>query len=276
MDRRYTRSMMFGTLIGIFLTSTGIMIGADTVLWGSSAPAPTRIEKTCMPSQRSVAAFEGWYGEGLSLQRQFQSVCATLSRSGKPVSVDDQADLLIRKLFDKYREHPSAPPAAFMEPPHPPNAHIASVVVAGFEGSIPTVAARELRWQKARKGKWHVTSGRVGKLSFDGCGARFLGVDGVAALLLDRSSHFDRDKHRPEVSRAIEANRLRAEDSCFLSAFSVEDAKALYKLAVRATINYGDTFQIDNGVVGGQLHFLTIPADGPVERDVVDPEQYLE
>ena len=267
---------MFGTLIGIFLTSTGIMIGADTVLWGSSAPHPTRIEKTCLSSQRSIAAFEGWYGERLSLHRQFQAVCRTLSRSRKPVSVDEQADLLIRKLFDKYREQqvPATTPAAAL--PAPANPHIAFVAVAGYDGTMPMVAVRELRWEKTRKGQWSVKTARVGKLSFDGCGARFLGDDAVAALLLDRSGHFERDKQRPEVSRAIEANRQRAEDHCFLSAFSVEDAKALYKLAVRATIDHGETFQMENGAVGGRLHLLTIPSEGPIEKVVIDPEQYLE
>ncbi|THJ19851.1 MAG: hypothetical protein CAF44_013865 [Nitrospira sp. CG24D] len=267
---------MFGTLIGIFLTSTGIVIGADTVLWGSSAPHLSRIEKTCTPSQRSVAAFEGWYGERLSLHQQFQSVCKTLSRSRKPVPVDEQADLLIRKLMDKYREQQrlSAIPAAAM--PAPGNPHIAFVAVAGFDGTMPQVAVRELRWEKTRKGQWSVKTAPVGKLSFDGCGARFLGDDAVAALLLDRSAHFDRDKQRPEVSRAIEANRQRAEDNCFLSAFSVEDAKALYKLAVRATIDHGETFQMENGAVGGQLHLLTIPSEGPIQKVVIDPEQYVE
>lgn len=268
--------IMFGTLIGIFLTSTGIMIGADTVLWGSSAPHPTRIEKTCLPSQRSVAAFEGWYGERLALHHQFQSVCKTLARSRKPVSVEDQADLLIKKLFDKYREQAGSPSATSARSSVPEDTHIAFVAVAGFDGATPTVAVRELRWEKTRKGQWRVTSGRVGKLSFDGCGARFLGADSVAALLLDTSAHFDRDKQRPEVSRAIEANRLRAEDTCFLSTFSIEDAKTLYKLAVRATVDHGETLQIENGAVGGQLHLLTIPADGPIVKEVIDPEQYLE
>ena len=267
---------MFGTLIGIFLTSTGIMIGADTVLWGSSAPHPSRIEKTCMSSQRSVAAFEGWYGERLSLHQQFQSVCKTLSRSRKPLSVDAQADLLIRKLFDKYREQqgPLTTPAAAL--PAPENPHIAFVAVAGFDGAVPLVAVRELRWEKTRKGRWNVTTAPVGKLSFDGCGVRFLGDDAVAALLLDTSAHFDRDKQRPEASRAIEANRLRAEDNCFLSAFSVDDAKVLYKLAVRATIDHAETFRMENGAVGGQLHLLTIPMDGPIQKAILDPEQYLE
>ena len=267
---------MFGTLIGIFLTSTGIMIGADTVLWGSSAPHPSRIEKTCVSSQRSIAAFEGWYGERLSLHQQFQAVCKTLSRSRKPVPVEEQADLLIRKLFDRYRADTGAPSTSAAELPAPGNAHIAFVAVAGFDGATPLVAVRELRWEKTRKGPWIVKTARVGKLSFDGCGARFLGEDAVAALLLDRSARFDRDKQRPEVSRAIEANRLRAEDNCFLSAFSVEDAKVLYKVAVRATIDHGETLQIENGAVGGQLHFLTIPFEGPIEKVVIDPEQYLE
>lgn len=267
---------MYGTLIGIFLTSTGIMIGADTVLWGSSAPHPTRIEKTCLPSQRSIAAFEGWYGERLSLHRQFQAVCKTLSRSRKPISVEEQADLLIQKLFDRYRADMGPRSTAAAEVPAPANPHIAFVAVAGFDGTTPMVAVRELRWEKTRKGQWRVKTERAGKLSFDGCGARFLGEDGVAALLLDRSVHFDRDKQRPEVSRAIEANRLRTEDNCFLSEFSVEDAKALYKLAVRATIDHGETLQIENGAVGGRLHLLTIPAEGPIEKVVIDPEQYLE
>lgn len=267
---------MFGTLIGIFLTSSGIMIGADTVLWGSSAPHPTRIEKTCVPGKRSIAAFEGWYGERLSLHQQFQAVCKTLSRSRKPVSVDEQADLLIRKLFDKYRADRGTLSTAPAAAPVPENPHIAFVAVAGFDGATPMVAVRELRWEKTRTGQWQVKTARVGKLSFDGCGARFLGNDGVAALLLDRSVHFNRDKQRPEVSRAIEANRLRTEDDCFLSDFSVEDAKALYKLAVRATINHGETLQIESGAVGGQLHLLTIPTDGPIEKVVIDPEQYLE
>ncbi len=267
---------MFGTLIGIFLTSTGIMIGADTVLWGSNTPQPTRIDKTCAPSQRSIAAFEGWYGERLSLHRQFQSVCKTLSRSRKPVPIDEQADRLMRTVFDKYREQAGSASSRAAALPAPVNRHIAAVVVAGFDGATPMVAVRELRWEKNRKGDWRVMSGRVGKLSFDGCGARFLGADGVAALLLDRSAHFDRDKQRPEVSRAIEANRLRAEDHCFLSAFSTEDAKAVYKLAVRATIDHGETFQMETGAVGGQLHLLTIPSDGPIQRVVIDPEQYVE
>jgi len=50
----------------------------------------------------------------------------------------------------------------------------------------------------------------------------------------------------------------------------------LYNLLVRATSDHGETIQIENGSVGGRLHLLTIPAEGPIEKVVIDPEQYLE
>jgi hypothetical protein len=266
---------MFGTLIGIFLTSTGIIIGTDTVLLDSMMPRPPRVEKTCMPSQRSVAALEGWYGDGLYLHQHFLTVCRGLSRSTKPLSLEQQADTLIQQLQKKYRDHTGPFPAHAASLPPPGSTHVASVVVAGYDGTTPVVAVRELRWEKDRKDQWHLLAERVGKLSFEGCGAKFLGEDGVAAVLLDTSAHFDRDKRRPEVQAAITANRLWTEDNCFMSAFTAEEAKALYILAVRLTIDHGESFHVDNGAVGGRLHLLTIPTTGSIKKEVVDPEQYL-
>ena len=267
---------MFGTLIGIFLTSTGILIGADTVLWGSSAPGPTRGEKTCTPSERSVAAFEGWYGEELYLYKHFHDKCHALARSTKPLSLEEQADMLIQKLQQKYRDHIGPFPAHAASPPPPSSKHVASIAVAGFEGPTPLVTVRELRWEKNRKGQWRLIAERVGKLSFQGCGAKFLGEDGIAALLLDTSPHFEQEKRRTEVRAGSHANRLSKEDDCMASSFSIEDAKALYKIAVRMTIDHGEEFHIENGAVGGRLHLLTIPTAGAIEEELVDPEQYLE
>jgi hypothetical protein len=266
---------MFGTLIGIFITSAGIVIGADTVLWGSSAPDPTRVDKTCMPSVRSVATLEGWYGERLYLHQHFQDICQELARSVKPISLEGQADRLVQKLQQKYKEHTGNPFATRANLPPPSTKHIASVVVAGFEGTTPLVTVREIRWEKTRKGQWRLVAERVGKLSFQGCGVKFLGEDGVAALLLDTSPHFEQEKHRPEVQAAIRVNRLHKEDNCFSSSLTIEDAKSLYKIVVRLTIDHGDQFMIQNGTVGGRLHLLTIPPAGPIEEELVDPEQYV-
>jgi hypothetical protein len=267
---------MFGTLIGIFLTSAGILIGADTVLWGSNAPGPTRGEKTCTPSERSVAAFEGWYGEELYLYKHFHDLCQTLARSSKSLSLEEQADKLIQKLQQKYRDHAGPFPAHAASLPPPSSKHVAFIAVAGFEDTTPSVTVRELRWEKNRKGQWRLITERVGKLSFQGCGAKFLGQDGIAALLLDTSPHFEQEKHRPDVRAASRANRLRKEDNCFLSLFTVDDARTLYKTAVRMTIDHGEEFHIENGTIGGRLHLLTIPTAGSIQEELVDPEQYLE
>lgn len=150
------------------------------------------------------------------------------------------------------------------------------MAVAGFEGSVPLVTVRELRWEKQSKGTWCLTTGRTGKLSFHGCGVKFFGEDAIAALLLDTSPYFEKEKHRPEVRAGIKANLLHKEDDCMSSSFSIEDAKALYKIAVRMTIDHGELYQIENGAVGGRLHLLTIPIADSIEEELVDPEQYLE
>ncbi|MGA6828416.1 hypothetical protein ACO9S2_12470 [Nitrospira sp. NS4] len=267
---------MFGTLIGIFLTSAGIVIGADTVLWGVGVPGPVRGEKHCIPGERSVAVFEGWFGEDRALYRQFHDQCHVLARSKKPLHLEVQADRLIQRLEQTYRERtgPFPPQAASLPPPV--SKHVASVAVAGFDGITPVVTVRELRWEKTRKGRWRLITERIGKLSMDGCGAKFLGEDGIASLLLDSSAQFGREKQRSDVRDAARANRLRAEEQCFLSTFTVEEAKSLYKLAVRLTIDHGDMVHIDPGAVGGRLHLVTIPNEGSLDEERIDPEAYLE
>lgn len=267
---------MFGTLIGIFLTSAGIVIGADSVLGGSSTSGPTRAEKTCQTSPRTVAALEGWYGEQLYLYRRFHDICQELAGSSKPLSLEAQADTLIKKLQQKYREQTGALPSNAASLPPPSTNHVVYVAVTGFEGSTPLVTVRELRWEKNRKGQWRLIAERVGKLSFQGCGVKFIGEDAIAGLLLDTSPHFQKEKQRPEVRAGSRANLLYKEDNCISSSFSVEDAKALYKIAVRMTIDHGEQYKIENGAVGGRLHLLTIPTTGSIEEELVDPEQYLE
>jgi hypothetical protein len=222
-----------------------------------------------------VAAFEGWYGDARDLFKHFHDKCHALARSGKPLSLEEQADRLIQTLQQTYRVHTGPLPADANGLPPLVRKHIASVAVIGFDGTMPMVTVRDLRWEKNRKGQWHLIVERVGKRSFQGCGAMFLGEDGVAALLLDTSSHFEQEKRRPDVRAASTANRLQKEDDCMSSVLTDEDAKTVYKTAVRLTIDHGEEFHIENGAVGGRLHLLTIPTAGPIKEELVEPEQYL-
>jgi hypothetical protein len=68
---------------------------------------------------------------------------------------------------------------------------------------------------------------------------------------------------------------LYKEDDCIASPFSIEEAKALYKIVVRLTIDYGEEFEIENGALGGRLHLLTISPGRSIEHEFIDPEQYV-
>ena len=266
---------MLGSLIGIFLTSAGIVIGADSVLWGSNAGSRPQGEKTCQTGSRSVAMLQGWYGERLYPHKRFHEVCRELARSSKPLSLEAQADKLAQQLEQTYREHSGILPPKAANLPAPSSEHVAYVAVAGYEGGTPLVTVREIRWKTNSKGIWRLTTERASHLSARGCGARFLGEDAVANVLLDTSVHFQEEKRRPEVRAGRLANQLYKEDDCIASAFSIEDAKALYKIVVRLTIDHGEQFAIENGTLGGRLHLLTIPPRGSIEHELIDPEQYV-
>ena len=266
---------MLGSLIGIFLTSTGIIIGADAVLLGSTVPPPAQVDKTCQLGLRSAGTLQGWYGENLYLYQRFHEVCRELARSSKLQSLEAQADRLAKKLEQTYREHTGIQPPKAANLPPPSNEHVAYVAVAGYERETPLVTVREIRWRKNGRGNWHVTTERVSRLSAHGCGARFIGEDGVANVLLDKSAHFKEEKRRPEVLAGSLANQLYKDDDCLDSSFSIDEAKALYKIAVRLTIDHGEQFAIEAGAVGGRLRLLTIPPVGSINQEVIDPEQYV-
>jgi len=266
---------MLGSLIGIFLTSAGIVIGADAVLLGSTVSPPAQIDKTCRLGSRSVGTLQGWYGEHLYLYQRFHGVCRELARSSKPLSPEAQADRLAQKLEQAYREHTGIQPSKAANLPPPSSEHVAYVAVAGYERETPVVTVREIRWRENDRGNWRVTTERVSRLSAHGCGARFIGEDAVANVLLDKSAHFQEEKRRSEVKAGSLANQLYKDDNCLASTFSIEQAKSLYKIAVRLTIDRGEQFAIQNGAVGGRLRLLTIPPVGSIKQELIDPEQYV-
>ncbi len=266
---------MFGTLIGIFLTSAGVVIGADSAFWGAGTPPPDQAGKVCVTGPRSAATLQGWYGEGLYLHKRFHEICRDLARSSKSLPLEAQADRLARKLEQAYREHTGALPRSAASLPPPSSRHVAYVAVAGFEAGIPLLTVRDIRWERQGKGKWRLTAERASQLIAQTCGVRFLGEDAVAKVLLDKSARFQEEKRRPEVRAGSLANQLYKEDDCIASSLSIEGAKALYRLAVRLTIDHGEEFAIENGAVGGRLHLLTILPDEAIEEESIDPEQYV-
>jgi len=52
---------MSGTLIGVFITATAVVVGTDTALVGPDEPPGRVVTKHCVTSPRSVATIQGQY-----------------------------------------------------------------------------------------------------------------------------------------------------------------------------------------------------------------------
>jgi hypothetical protein len=137
---------------------------------------------------------------------------------------------------------------------------------------------KEILWNRTSKGDWELVIKRS-LLSFSGCGAKFLGHDKVANFLLQRSlsplSSIDEYKKSEALAGRI-ANLMQETNNCPTVTFTVEDAKALYKTAMRASMTYGP--KIDSaareGIIGGTLRLFTISPNGIIKIETVKPTDY--
>lgn len=257
---------MHGTLIGVFITSLGIVIGTDTRIWGPGVAPGSTVDKTCQPSPRTVAALQGWYGfppiRGVEAQllRRFRVTCAELGKQSTSKSVSALADLLMNGLQEEMTPYLMVVPPSF-KPPLAPDPHLVYLTVAGFEASAPVVTVRELRFVSVGT-RWGVFQREASGLGLTTCGARFHGEDVVAVYLMRG------DKRIPTKERDRQEVKAARSPGFNCSLFSPDNAKALFRTAVRLTQELGPSLGIPEGRVGGDLYLHTIDAKGKVTREV--------
>lgn len=259
-----------GTLIGVFVTSSGILIGADSALWGPGVPPGTEIDKICQIGRASVATLQGWYGfehaaSGITapLYQIFRATCAELAdREG---SLEAKADHLLSRLRSSLETFLRIVPPNESDPPFAGDPHVACISVASYEGSSPLVTVRGLGVLSARDGTW--TPGvkvPVPGLGLTGCGVRFHGHDPVAYALMQDDARLPEGARRmPEVLIARQATSQSCAD------FNADVAKTVYLLAVKLTLEQGSRFGIPAGTVGGSLQLVLITPDGSIQTEVI-------
>ncbi len=271
---------MIGTLIGIFITTAGIVVGADSALWDFDKPARIPATKICEANSQQVATIQGWYGEQLYLNSHFLKTCEKFHRSSEQMSIQAQVDKLTKELAAQYKEHVGqSPPANFKPPLHSLNSnHVIYVSISGYERGIPRTMVKEILWNHTSKGEWELVTTRS-LLSFNGCGAKFHGHDKVANFLLQRtlSPFSSRDKYKkPEVVAGRHANLMGETNDCPAASFTIEEAKALYKTAMRASMTYGPKIDsaVREGIIGGTLRLFIISPNGTNKMETVNPTDY--
>jgi hypothetical protein len=257
---------MLVTLIGLFVTSTAIVIGADSAVSGVGVPPGQQVaDKMCQTGARSVATMQGVYffnadnGSKANFFDVFHSECGSLRNSEKSVAA--QADSVTRSLHaDLSRFLKEVGPGAHFSAKIENDPHVVYVAVAGYQGSVPKIEVRELRLRRRARGGLDAFVQNASKLRPVGCGARFHGEDAVAYLLLRNDIRIaPGDRQRPEVIAAYKANS----GDCRL--FTPDLAKSLFRVAVDLTIREGHRFGIQADAVRGPLKFAVIPVSGTIE-----------
>jgi hypothetical protein len=266
---------MHGTLVGVFVTVVGIVVGVDSAVTGPGVPFGTTVQKYCEISD-SVATIQGKYAFPIvedaqaPLLERFHATCDELRESVPRITIDQEADLLIERLQNDLADYLRALRSKNQpfEPPFGRDPHIVYVMVAGYEHGMPFVAVRELTVRR-RESQWETIIANVPALnpltSTHFCGLRFQGEIRPIIYLLKTPSAFG----TPETPDTISAREMFA-GRC---ALTPEGAKRFFVSAVQTIILHGSVFGIPAGSVGGPLQLDEIRADGQIVRQTI--EHYL-
>jgi hypothetical protein len=263
---------MHGTLIGVFVTTAGLLVGADTAVTGGDAKTGQAFDKTCWTSDRTVATIQGQYGfvdarsgAKAPLVSIFRDTCDRwrLSRIA-PSSISAQVAQLTAQLRAALGDYLRIVAPGDFKPPFGNDLHVLYVMVAGYEHSLPVAMAREVRLVPAGGGRWAAVD-RESSVGLTRCGARFHGEDKVAAALLSSARDARVPTEQWQLPEVV-AGRIANAGDC--SRLTPDLAKKLFVTVVRSTIQLGSAFGISRGVVGGPLQLIEIHPNGEIHREL--------
>ena len=97
-------ALLVATLIGVFITPDGIVIGADTALSNLGGQVASQ-QKYCITGPRSVATMQGSYlledtvtKATVELHNRFRNLCGQVGSSLSPMTLEQQADHIANEL----------------------------------------------------------------------------------------------------------------------------------------------------------------------------------
>src|SRR5262245_47795763 len=97
-------ALLFATLIGVFITPDGIVVGTDTAISDLSGQVASQ-QKYCVTGPRSVATMQGTYllrdsvtKTTTELYDRFRVLCAEMDATPSPEPLRDQAARLANTL----------------------------------------------------------------------------------------------------------------------------------------------------------------------------------
>jgi hypothetical protein len=244
-------AQVVGTLVGVFVTSSGIMLAADTAVTRSATAGGVVFERKLeVTGERSGAVFTGSAGwevksRAANFRAVFREASAQLRRAGAgPVAT--QVETLIGALRREAESNVFPGIAASF-----PDGDVLTVLVAGYDGPRPEVQYARLRIER-RASSFSVQTHRVSH-------CWILAGKPEAALGL-----IDDDARLPAaLRRQSPVVVLRDRRGCQESLTETQ-ARDFFLVAVDATAVHGVKFGIPAGSVGGDVDVLRISPAGAV------------
>jgi hypothetical protein len=266
-------ALLFATLIGVFITPDGIVVGADSALSDPSGPVASQ-QKFCVTGPRSVATLQGAYELQDTLTKattrlfdRFRELCNQMGGAPSPITLREQAERIAIALKDDLVAFLEGLPAAEVVRMYSTARVVARVAATGYteRGPESVVVGLGVATDGATK-RWEAQVQPLSRLTFSECGVRFHGQESVVATLgTDKGLRV-----LPAEYQNGDVTRLSAllQGSC--SEASIQSVQSMFVQAVRLTIMLGPGFGIPKGSVSPPLDVVVIPRDGAIEVKRID------
>jgi hypothetical protein len=258
-------ALLYATLIGVFITPDGIVVGSDSAL-SNLAGQVAREQKYCVTGPKSVATLQGSYQlqdtvtkATVGLYDRFRDLCSQLHGSLAPLELQDQLNQIANGLKTDLERFLGTLPAADVIQMYSSNPVVARIAVTGYgkDGAQSIVVGLGVATDRATN-RWEARVSPLPRLSFSGCGVRFHGQDGVVGALRNEGDVrlAPAELQNPDVTRL--AGLIRG--NC--AGASPQSASTMFLQAVRLTVTFGPGFGIPQGTVGMPADVIVIPREG--------------
>ncbi len=267
-------SLLFATLIGVFITPHGIVVGADTAVSNRTGQISTR-QKYCVTGPQSVATLQGVYElidtetkATLTMYDSFLELCAKIDREQLPPTLLGKGIYITDRLSESLTRFLMTVPPAEVVRRYATSPVVARIAVSGYDNGEPASVVLELGIATdVKRNEWGTRVRTQSRLSFKTCGVRFHGQDSVLAAA--RSGTDVRIPRTERLKPEVASLSALIRGDC--SGLSIASAPASFKESVRLTVEQGRGFGIPPGAVNLPLDIVIIPnaaspeTAGPIE-----------
>ena len=260
-------ALLVATLIGVFITPDGIVVGTDTALSNLGGQVASQ-QKYCITGTRSVATMQGayWLEDSVTkatveLHNRLRELCAQVGTLS-PMTLRQQADHIANALkADLVEFLERLPPEAVVS--YASNPVIARVAVSGYseKGPESVVVGIGIATDRATN-RWEAQVRPFARLTFStACGVRFHGQESVVSILqTDKGVRIPKaELQQTDVARLAGLLRGECGDA------STRSAPGMFLQAVRLTVTLGPGFGVPQGAVSLPVDIVVIPRDGAID-----------